>query len=202
MFGEYLIARKGVSLPPIDPDNFYEYVLAGNGVFVRAAREEFRAMVLAAPCRASGLEHLEPCVALKGGRLPLSCTQAILEDFRNALPNERLAWVSLKDGNYQVYAPPQIALPSRVEPADPHDPAGVSAFMDVHSHAGYPAVFSCEDDADELRHRLRIFVVIGEIAHAPKALVRVVVNGHDGYFPAASVMTLPEGMEDCFHEIC
>ncbi len=200
MFGEYLIARQGAMLPPVDPGNFYEYILAANGVFVRASREEFQAMVLVAPCHVSGLEKLDPYVNLNGGRLPQTCTQAILADFRAASPMERLLWVILDGRTYTVYAPPQIALASKVAPVDPQDPMGVNAFMDIHSHGRFPAGFSLDDDQDELRHRMRIFAVIGTIEDAPQVLVRVVIHGHEGYFPAASIMELPEGVKDCLYE--
>ena len=49
MLMNYLLAHE-TQLPPIDPANMFEFVIAGNGVFVRARREELEAMIPVSRC--------------------------------------------------------------------------------------------------------------------------------------------------------
>jgi hypothetical protein len=45
----YHIAHSGIPLPPIQAA-LYEYILAGNGIFVRGARRELQAQFCIVPC--------------------------------------------------------------------------------------------------------------------------------------------------------
>ena len=45
VFIDHIIYREGEALPPISPDNLYEYVIAQNGVFVRSERAGLSAVI-------------------------------------------------------------------------------------------------------------------------------------------------------------
>lgn len=195
MLGNYLIAREG-KLPPIPTGAWFEYVLAGNGLFVRAEREEFEAMVLAAACEVKGLPEISPYLKMKYGKVPLSCVGAALDSFRNDLPNESLIWFSQQRGIYRSSYPAQVSGIDFVRPLDPFDPEGTLAFMDIHSHGAlWPARFSQRDDEDE-SSGLRLYAVVGNIAGDAEIAARVIIMGHAGQVRPSEIMELPPGVRE------
>jgi len=89
MFTKYILAETD-SLPPIEPTSMYEFVIAGNGVFVRARRRELEALIPVSRCEIRGLRPVHPYVRMEAGKVPLVCTQAILAEFQRDLP-QRIA---------------------------------------------------------------------------------------------------------------
>jgi hypothetical protein len=77
---QYHIARPGMPLPPRQAA-LYEYILAGNGVFVRGARREFQAQFCIAHCAIRGLADLETSLQLNAPRVP---HQIVVEMIRQA----------------------------------------------------------------------------------------------------------------------
>ena len=69
MFAKYILAETD-TLPAIDPTSLYEFVLAGNGVFVRARRCGLEAMIPVSTCEIRGLQPVEPYVRLETGKIP------------------------------------------------------------------------------------------------------------------------------------
>ena len=56
MFTKYILAETD-TLPAIDPTSLYEFVMAGNGVFVRAHRSGLEAMIPISTCE---IRELQP----------------------------------------------------------------------------------------------------------------------------------------------
>jgi PRTRC genetic system protein A len=193
VFTKYILAETD-TLPAINPASLYEFVIAGNGVFVRARRCGLEAMIPISMCEIRGLQLIEPYVILEAGKVPLICTQAILDEFQSNLPNESLAWVRLEDKKWKVIKPSQIADENSVHPVDPFDPAGIAAFVDVHSHNTMEPFFSTDDDKDEIG--FRIFAVFGLLDTQPCVVARVGIYGYCWHLAAGDVFVLPDGVKD------
>jgi PRTRC genetic system protein A len=193
MFTKYILAETD-TLPAIDPTSLYEFVMAGNGVFVRARRCGLEAMIPVSTCEIRGLQPVKPYVHLEAGKIPLICTQAILSEFQSDLPNESLVWVRVEDKKWKVIKPEQIANEYSVHPADPFDPAGAAALMDVHSHDTMEPFFSTDDDKDETG--FRVFAVFGLLDTEPSVMARLGIYGYYWRLDAGDVFILPEGVRD------
>jgi PRTRC genetic system protein A len=193
MFAKYILAETD-TLPAIDPTSLYEFVLAGNGVFVRARRCGLEAMIPISLCEIRGLQPVEPYIRLEAGKVPLICTQAILAEFQSDLPNESLVWVRVEDKKWKVIKPEQIADENSVHPVDQFDPAGIAALVDVHSHDTMEPFFSTKDDKDETG--FRIFAVFGLLDTQPCVMARVGIYGYCWVLAAGDVFVLPDGVKD------
>ena len=193
IFTKYILAETN-TLPAIDPACLYEFVMAGNGVFVRARRCGLEAMIPVSTCEIRGLKAVKPYVRLEAGKISLICTQTILAEFKSDLPNESLVWLKLGDGKLKVIKPRQIADENSVHPVDPFDPAGATALLDVHSHNTMEPFFSTDDDKDETG--FRIFAVFGLLDTQPCVMARVGIYGYCWRLDAGDVFVLPDGVRD------
>ncbi|HEX7395755.1 MAG TPA: hypothetical protein VF313_12585, partial [Anaerolineaceae bacterium] len=77
VFTKYILAETD-ALPAIGPTSLYEFIITGNGVFVRARRCGLEAMIPISTCKIRGLQPVKPYVRLEAGRVPLICMQVIL----------------------------------------------------------------------------------------------------------------------------
>jgi len=193
IFTKYILAETDI-LPAIDPASLYEFIIAGNGIFVRARRCGLEAMIPVSMCEIRGLKAVKPYVRLEADRIPLICTQVILAEFQSDLPNESLFWVRLEDKKWKVIKPRQIADENSVHPVDPFDPAGAAALLDVHSHNTMEPFFSTDDDKDETG--FRIFAVFGLLDSQPCIMARIGIYGYYWHLTAGDVFVLPEGVKD------
>lgn len=177
----------------------YEYVFAGNGVFVRACRPGLEALVPVRIFDIAGLEDVQPYVRLSS-RVPVQLIRRALASSVEALPNEALFWFALDEtsSTWTIYRPHQLRTPTSVRPVDPQDPYGAIALVDLHSHNIMRPFFSTTDDRDETG--FRIYAVIGSIdVHSntpPRIRVRVGVFGHTWPVSAADVFELPPYLVD------
>jgi PRTRC genetic system protein A len=192
MFIKYILANA--PLPPIDPSSMVEFVVADNGVFVRARRKELEALIPVSRCEIRGLSPVQPYVRMEAGKVPLICTQAILTEFQRDLPNESLIWLKLDAGSCKVVKPRQVQDENAVRPLDPFDPEGVDAFLDVHSHNTMAPFFSTDDDRDETG--FRIFAVFGLLDKQPCVTARIGIYGYYWHLNAGNVFVLPDGLQD------
>lgn len=177
----------GVTLPPIKAA--YEYVLAGNGLFIRAEDSRLEAMVPIDPVELHGLANVEPYARLKISKIPGRYLWAVYRNALGYLPNERMfifEWTQhdyMRDlWHWSCIAPRQEAGPGFIRYAD--RPAPV---VDLHSHGALMPFFSQTDNDDE--QGLRFFVVIGYIGFniQPAIQCRVGVYGHFWPVPAATI---------------
>jgi len=198
MFVETIIYREGEALPPISPDNLYEYVVAQNGVFVRSERAGLSAVipVLSNPSvTLHGLAELNPEVSL-GAKVKLKLTEQMLELCMKAMPDECLMWLGWQDGEYSLTVPDQAAGRMRVAPSLPFQKEGAEALIDLHSHNSMAPVFSETDDQDETG--FRIFAVVGMLDQQPCIMTRVGVFGHFWSIAPEQVFEMPPWLEDYF----
>lgn len=158
-------------LPPMEAAG-YEYILAGNGVFVRAEDSRMEALVQHMPARVNGLTRLKPVMRLKAGRIPRGFLQSIVASMRRHLPNECMYQIVPHEGGWRCIMPAQKASATAVEFDD-----NPLSLVDIHSHNTMRPFWSATDDADE--QGLRFYVVVGNLDQdTPTARARIGVYGH------------------------
>ena len=215
----YLIAQLGVPLPPIKAA-LYEYVLAGNGLFIRGTRREFDVQFCIKPLVVRGLPDLEPALELHApavSRLMLADMIVQARTARNAQgePCEILFHLQWDETDrWRLATPPQMQGPARVKPKDDSPSSSYArACIEMHSHVDvgtrmtHPlrhgqclgampadAQLSSLDDADELG--FRIYAVLGCLAMIPTIRTRVGLYGYYYDIPARWVFDLPPDMGD------
>lgn len=210
---QYLPARCGYCLaqdplPPmsLDAPYFLEYILAGNGLFVRSARREMEACFPVVLCTVGGgLPPLRPYLRLNGPRVPANLLTEMISHSRQAILQfagniEQLYFLHLNDGRWSLVIPPQAATAMSVRATlDPFDPAYRNALLESHSHHHMGAFWSGDDDLEEIG-KFRIFAVLGRIGESPEIAVRVGMWAYFFDFPASAVFELPDGVRDVFDQ--
>jgi PRTRC genetic system protein A len=187
------------ALPPIGAF-LYEYVLASNGVFVRAQRPEFEAQPLIGhvynPVR--GLPELNPAVSMRTELVPAGLVAAMCLRAYKAAPREILFYLAQRDG-WKLRIPLQHQSAGSVIAVNPFS-GGVDTAIEVHSHHSMRAFFSSTDNKEE-QVGFRIYAVLGRIdSEQPEIRVRVGIYGHFQEIPANWVFDLPDWMQDV-HEV-
>ena len=199
---EYVIARTS-DLPPIHAA-MYEYVLAGNGVFVRGQREGLAATIKVAKCFVRGLAPLQQSFQFNYPRVPASVLTRMLQRSRTSSegrlfkePKEILFHLCWDATIWQLIVPPQSATPTTVQPlGNSLDSSYERALIECHSHHWMSPYFSTKDNAEETG--FRIFAVLGHIFTMPSIRVRIGLYGHFLEIPANTIFELPETITDAF----
>lgn len=192
---QHLIVQDDGKLPII-PECLYAYIMAGNGIFLYAKRDDLEVLVPVSRAIVAGLPPLEPFVNIP--RVPVLLTRHVLQASKENLPNEILFWLNF-DHEPQVWnvdAPRQVCHTTSVFPVDRSDPLGMKALIDLHSHALIEPFFSHADNKDE--QGFRIFAVLGKVNEKPQILVRVGVYGNYWHIPASLIFELPEEILDAY----
>lgn len=170
---DYVIARDGA--PP--PRGLaYDYVLAGDGLFLVAWSRLLHVRIPVARCRVRGLPPLYAACTLPSGRLPSALWEQIVADALAAdvYGHEVFLAVTHRPSvGYRLVRPLQVGGPEGVVYERQPD-----TVLEVHSHRHYPACFSPRDDRDE--QRLAVYGVIGRLgSDRPEVRLRA---GAYGYF--------------------
>ena len=185
------------SLPPNDA-LAYQYILAGNGVFIRAETHFFEGLLPIAPCTVRGLEPLRQHFRLKVPRIPVRLLDTILADARRARQpdgslNEVLYQFHHHGRTVEVKKPPQHATGASVMAAGSSEPA---VLCDLHSHGNMRAFWSGTDDADE--QSARVFAVIGRLDTQPEIRLRVGLYGYWRPLPLSAVFAGNCNLKDLY----
>lgn len=176
----------------------YQYVLAGNGVFVRAETRFFTALLPVTACTVRGLPPLRHQFQLLVPRIPARLLDAVLADARRARrpdhgrPDNGLNEVLYQFHHHgrvvQVKKPAQQATPTSVATSVTTAVADATSIIcDVHSHGNMRAFFSQTDNADE--QGARLYAVIGRLDSEPEMRLRVGVYGYWQPLPLTAVFT-------------
>jgi PRTRC genetic system protein A len=183
------VARGGV---PRRRGLAYDYVLAGDGLFLAAETNLLSVRVPVARCAVRGLEPVYPACTLAHGRLPARLWHEMARLARGMATIGRevlfavvhdpataaAAGAADSSAAYRLDVPDQIGSAARVAYRPPGP--GVRVALELHSHHAMAARFSRTDDADE--QRLCLYGVIGRLDWArPEVALRVGAYGH--YLP-------------------
>jgi hypothetical protein len=165
-----------------EPGVFYDYILAGNGLYLRAKNAHLAATVCIASQEIRGLAPLKEEIQLLHGKIPLYFFHLALSILCLKPDIEQYMAVTWQ-GNYSLTVSSQ--LQTAVSVTYETLPGTV---LDIHSHVGgVPAHFSGIDNSDE--QGLCLYAVVGDLRSlCPTIELRL---GVYGYF-------LPLGKEDIF----
>lgn len=170
---DYLIAREGV---PARRGQAYDYVLAGDGLYLVAENRYLEVRLPVANAQVRGLPPIYPCCTLRTGRLSGELWEGIVATARlwSLYGREVLLAVTFEESSgYRLLLPEQAVDPERVFYRPPSH-----VVLQIHSHHHYPARFSPTDDADE--QGLCLYGVLGRLdSNRPEVALRV---GAYGYF--------------------
>lgn len=168
---EYLIARDG--LPPRQ-GLAYDYVLAGDGLYLVTENRYLDVRVPIAAADVRGLPPIYPAFKLRTGRLPQKIWELIVEEARTQAQSGHevlLAVTYDETAGCQLAQPEQVVGPLQVV----YQPL-CEVVLEIHSHHRYAARFSGIDDADE--QRLCVYGVLGRLDRdRPEAALRVGAYG-------------------------
>ena len=184
---DYLIAREGL---PDRQGRAYDYVLAGDGLYLVAENRYLDVRVPVASVPVRGLPPIYPCCILRSGRLSRELWDGIVAAARlwSLYGREVLLAVTFEmTSGYRLLLPEQVVGPENVFYRPPSH-----VVLQIHSHRNYPARFSPTDDADE--QGLCLYGVLGRLdSDRSEVTLRV---GAYGYFlpvPWDSVFTGDRG---------
>lgn len=172
----YLVARDG--LPPAS-GLAYDYVLAGDGLWLAAQNTVLIVRAPVARCGVRGLPSLGGACVLTQGWIPAWIWRGCAEIARlwAAVGLEILLLVTCDaEGRYALVVPEQTVSGTRVRYTPPELPAGTTVVLALHSHHRLPAYFSATDDGDE--QGLALYGVLGRLnTPHPEVALRAGVYG-------------------------
>ncbi len=170
----------------------FEYIVAQNGVFVRAERPGLQVLAPVVKAHIRGLLALRPSFKLVE-KIPIQLVTHLFQMAFLAGTREYLFY--LQPNPWRISVPDQVQRTTTVRPVDAFDPSGTTALVEVHSHHRMAPFFSTTDDADE-KTGFRVYAVLGHLPHYPSLCVRVGIYGHFWNIPADWVFDLPGGVHD------
>ncbi len=165
-----------------EPGVFYDYILAADGLYLRAKNAQLTATVCLAPQEIRGLAPLQEEIQLLHGKIPLYFLKLALSILCLKPDIEQYLAVTWQ-GNYSLTVPSQLQTAGSVTYE-----TLPGTVLDIHSHVdGVPVHFSSIDNRDE--QGLGLYAVVGDLRHlCPTIELRL---GIYGYF-------MPLGKEDIF----
>lgn len=180
-------------LPPMRA-KAYEYWMAGNGLFLRAANQHVSALVPLAHATVRGLGRLQQKIRLRHSRLPGRLLRAIVDNARKHDGEQMYLVVPSGVRRFRLVRPRQIATPtSVVYESDEYQ----FSLLDLHSHGRMRAFFSGTDDGDDVG--LRFYGVLGK-AYSPKPemRLRLGIHGHRVHVPVSLLFTRCDAVKDLY----
>src|SRR5947209_11477432 len=175
----------------------YNYVLAGNGLFIRAEREGLKVCFPVQNFEVKNLPDVSPSFEMQMERVPSLLVSEMISMARHWAREGRedlFHFIRERDA-WEVHEPHQVRMGGSCRPLhDGPDSTHERAFIEAHSHHRMQAYFSSIDNADETG--FRIYAVLGDIPCEPKIRVRVGVYGNFWEIPAEWVFELPDGLSE------
>ena len=192
----YHIVTDAAQVPAIHERHLYNYLLAGNGVFLQAQRRELSVLLRIAPALVRGLPPLRSRLRVRFPHVPVHLVREMLTVAADAARDpsgglEVLLTLTFQEGRWQLMQPPQEQTLSSVQLAPEADRAAVmDALIDVHSHPFPLRAFSGTDHESD-RGAFRFAVLIADPAGAPSLHARLCVYGAFLEVPPALLFELP-----------
>ena len=151
---------------------FYDYVLASNGLFLRAKNSQIAVTVCIAPQEIRGLMTLKEEIQLLHGKIPLYFLNMALSILFIKPDIEQYLAVTWQ-GNYSLNVPSQLQTAGSVTYV-----TLPNTVLDIHSHVGgVPAHFSSIDNRDE--QGLGLYAVVGDLRNlCPTIELRLGIYGY------------------------
>lgn len=187
------VLHTGQTLPPFNAIA-YQYVIAQNGVFIRAQNHFVKAILPICAAQNGdihGLHALTPSIDLLIPRAPESMLAAAVADSIRAGNIETLYFLHIHEQRFQLCKPEQNASTTRVTSKEESPPG---TFAELHSHHDMHAFWSHTDDEDE--SGFRFFGVIGNLNTRPTIRLRLGIYGHMFPVPLRTLFSGNAGLVD------
>ena len=172
---DYLVARDEL---PARSGDAYDYVLAGDGLYVVAENDALDVRLPLALAEVRGLPPVGPSFMLRGGLIRQELWEDIVAAARlfSTQGQELLLAITYReDVGYRLVVPRQTAGSLQVLYEQLPD-----VVLAIHSHHRFPAVFSSTDDADE--QGFGLYGVLGRLDQdRPEVSLRAGIYGY--FFP-------------------
>jgi PRTRC genetic system protein A len=150
---------------------YYDYILASNGVFIRAGNHLIKATIAIAETIIRGLQPLQQSVELRQGRISKRVYDLALSILMADPYRERLVALVWDEG-YHLKVPEQEAEECRIRYR-----TVPNTVLEFHSHGLMDAFFSATDNRDE--QGLCIYAVAGRVDRLiPDVNLRLGVYGY------------------------
>ena len=160
-----------------DPGLFYNYILAGDGLFIRAENPLIKGTLCISPVNIRGLAPLDKQIELVHGKIPRRLYDLALSVLMAGSDREQYLAITWEN-EYRLRMPGQERNGASVQYE-----TLPSSIMDIHSHRRMDAFFSNTDDSDE--KGLRFYAVVGRLdTLLPEVELRL---GVYGYFAPLSI---------------
>jgi hypothetical protein len=162
-----------------------DYLIAGNGIFVRAERPDFSAIIPVQSLLIPGLKSIAPRLTLRRPRISANLVSQMIEIARSPQPFiETLFYLHWKQDEWTLTVPPQVQTHCSVQPILSNTPDNnyQTATIEVHSHPSNARTFSAEDT--QIATGFRIFAILTDVDTAPQLIVRVGIDGMFWSIPA------------------
>jgi hypothetical protein len=180
---------------------FYNYVIAGNGVFIRAERDVMSATIQISECEIRGLPPIEPEFNPSFGKVP----EAMLNRIINLAVEtakckvEGLFYLSLQSSEWQLEIPRQIQTRNSVKPCEQGSGSPYQrAIIEIHTHPfSKIARFSSDDNEDETGFRIYgVMANLNPRNYRPTLNLRLGVYGYWWRLPADRIFEMPSRLHD------
>lgn len=150
---------------------FYDYIFAGNGVYIQARNNHLEATISVAYGKIRGLAPLEEKMTLLHGKIPWRLYDLAYSTFLVDKTREKYIAV-IWDNGYHLREPEQDRQPGSVRYYTESN-----VVLDMHSHGTGSGWFSGIDNQDE--QGLRLSLVVGKIDMLiPEIELRIGVYGY------------------------
>lgn len=154
-----------------EPGLFYDYILAENGIFIRARNPLIGGLICISPTEIRGLSPLEERIELVHGKIPVHLYDLSLSLFITSSDREQYFAITWEN-EYRLRLPAQERNAASVQYE-----CLPSSIMDIHSHGRMKAWFSGTDNTDE--QGLRLYMVVGRLdTLLPEVEIRLGVYGY------------------------
>jgi len=155
-----------------EPGIAYSYILASNGLFLRAKNDHLAVTVCIAEQEVRGLAPMNEDIQFVHGKIPRYLLDMALSILMANPDKEKYVAITW-DGEYSIHEPHQEAGPAHVN----YDVLP-NTVLDIHSHTGsMPAEFSSIDDFDE--KGLCLYAVVGDLRKLfPTVNIRLGIYGY------------------------
>ncbi|MBX3289972.1 MAG: hypothetical protein KF855_11580 [Acidobacteria bacterium] len=184
---------------PIDAA-LYEYLLAGNGLFVRAKRKEFAVSLPLSTKKIHGLPNAAIGIFWEKPRISASLWRDILSHARQTHTSVNfkeevylICWDQVESCWKWRAAGRERSMASTI--ADDTLPEYADCCIELHTHPPGALNFSRADDQDELG-KFRIFAILIDVHDKPKIRFRCGVYDHLVPIPSDFVGDTPDGIID------
>jgi len=181
----------------------FDYLLAADGLYLHAQRDEMLVSFALARAEVRGLQPAHEIFDFALPYVPETLVGRILQISRHYAESslESLFWLRHSelnpyDNGWLLEEPAQDRRAASCRPHDGQGDVYERVIIEIHSHHSMPARFSATDDKDETGFRL--YGVIGDLYEAPSIRLRVGVYGAGFWeIPATWALELPDGLSDC-----